>query len=170
MVGSLLRSLLGSLWRSLLGSLWRSLLGSLWPGQVDTFADGVAVKTTGEETLRLCRDLVDDVVLCDTDEICVAIKDIFEDTRSITEPSGALAVVRSTRALFCCVLCFGCGALHVLCFRCVCGVPSACVRACVCDILLRARCVCVVSKVCVCVCVLCLCLCLCVSCRYTHVW
>ena len=52
--------------------------------QVDTFADGVAVKTTGVETLRLCRELVDDVVLCDNDEICVAIKDMFEDTRSIT--------------------------------------------------------------------------------------
>jgi len=67
--------------------------------KVDTFADGVAVKTTGEETLRLCRDLVDDVVLCDTDEICVAIKDIFEDTRSITEPSGALAVAGAKKWL-----------------------------------------------------------------------
>ena len=44
---------------------------------------GVAVKTMGDETLRICRELVDDVVLCDTDEICVAIKDIFEDTRQV---------------------------------------------------------------------------------------
>jgi threonine dehydratase len=44
---------------------------------------GVAVKTMGDETLRICRELVDEVVLCDTDEICVAIKDIFEDTRQI---------------------------------------------------------------------------------------
>ena len=48
----------------------------------------MAVKTTGVETLRLCRDMVDDVILVDNDEICMAIKDIFEDTRSITEPSG----------------------------------------------------------------------------------
>ena len=67
--------------------------------KVDAFADGVAVKTTGEETLRLCRELVDDVVLCDTDEICVAIKDMFEDTRSITEPSGALAVAGAKKWL-----------------------------------------------------------------------
>mmetsp|Transcript_49353 Transcript_49353/g.116298 ORF Transcript_49353/g.116298 Transcript_49353/m.116298 type:complete len:605 (-) Transcript_49353:582-2396(-) len=59
---------------------------------VDTFADGVAVRMVGEETFRLCKDLVDEVILVDTDETCVAIKDVFEDTRSITEPSGALAV------------------------------------------------------------------------------
>lgn len=46
----------------------------------------------GEETFRLCRELVDDVVLVSNDEICAAIKDVFEDTRSILEPSGALAV------------------------------------------------------------------------------
>eukprot|EP00614_Pseudopedinella_elastica_P010237 CAMPEP_0172596334 /NCGR_PEP_ID=MMETSP1068-20121228/16092_1 /TAXON_ID=35684 /ORGANISM="Pseudopedinella elastica, Strain CCMP716" /LENGTH=553 /DNA_ID=CAMNT_0013395299 /DNA_START=145 /DNA_END=1806 /DNA_ORIENTATION=+ len=67
--------------------------------KVDTFADGVAVKTTGTETLRIARDLVDDVILVDTDEICVAIKDIFEDTRSITEPSGALAVAGAKKWL-----------------------------------------------------------------------
>jgi len=67
--------------------------------KVDTFADGVAVKTTGFETLRLCRELVDEIVLTDTDEICVAIKDIFEDTRSITEPSGALAVAGAKKWL-----------------------------------------------------------------------
>lgn len=59
---------------------------------VGTFADGVAVIEVGEETFRLCKDLVDEVVLVDTDEICAAIKDVFEDTRSILEPAGALAV------------------------------------------------------------------------------
>ena len=56
------------------------------------FADGVAVKQVGKETFRLCRELVDEVVLVDTDEICAAIKDVFEDTRSILEPSGALSI------------------------------------------------------------------------------
>ncbi|MCX6625028.1 MAG: threonine ammonia-lyase, biosynthetic [Acidobacteria bacterium] len=56
------------------------------------FADGVAVKQVGEETFRLCRELVDEVVLVDNDEICAAIKDVFEDTRSILEPSGALSI------------------------------------------------------------------------------
>lgn len=60
--------------------------------QVGLFADGTAVKFVGEETFRLCRDLVDDVILVDTDAICAAIKDVFEDTRSILEPSGALAI------------------------------------------------------------------------------
>jgi threonine dehydratase len=60
--------------------------------QVGLFADGVAVKQIGKETFRIAKDLVDDVVLVDTDEICAAIKDIFEDTRSIAEPAGALAV------------------------------------------------------------------------------
>jgi threonine dehydratase len=59
---------------------------------VGTFADGVAVIEVGEETFRLCRDLVDEVILVDTDEICAAIKDIFEETRSILEPAGALSV------------------------------------------------------------------------------
>jgi threonine dehydratase len=59
---------------------------------VGVFADGVAVKCVGEETFRLCRDLVDDVVLVDNDAICAAIKDVFEDTRSILEPAGALSV------------------------------------------------------------------------------
>ncbi|MEJ2603616.1 MAG: threonine ammonia-lyase, biosynthetic [Gammaproteobacteria bacterium] len=59
---------------------------------VGIFADGVAVRRVGEETFRLCRDLVDEMVLVDTDEICAAIRDIFEDTRSIVEPAGALAV------------------------------------------------------------------------------
>jgi len=59
---------------------------------VGLFADGVAVKNVGEETFRLCRHLVDEMVLVDTDEICAAIKDVFEDTRSILEPAGALSV------------------------------------------------------------------------------
>jgi threonine dehydratase len=60
--------------------------------QVGLFADGVAVKEVGEETFRLCRELVDEMILVDTDEICAAIKDVFDDTRSIMEPAGALAV------------------------------------------------------------------------------
>jgi threonine dehydratase len=60
--------------------------------QVGLFADGTAVQQVGEETFRLCRELLDDIVLVDTDAICAAIKDVFEDTRSILEPSGALAV------------------------------------------------------------------------------
>jgi threonine dehydratase len=59
---------------------------------VGLFADGVAVKRVGEETFRLCRELVDGVIRVDTDEICAAIKDVFEDTRSILEPAGALAI------------------------------------------------------------------------------
>ena len=59
---------------------------------VGLFADGVAVKLVGEETFRLSRALVDEIVLVDTDAICAAIKDVFEDTRSILEPAGALAI------------------------------------------------------------------------------
>ncbi|HTP62556.1 MAG TPA: threonine ammonia-lyase, biosynthetic, partial [Burkholderiales bacterium] len=59
---------------------------------VGLFADGVAVKQVGEETLRLARGLVDEMVLVDTDEICAAIKDVFEDTRVVLEPAGALAI------------------------------------------------------------------------------
>ncbi len=60
--------------------------------QVGLFADGVAVKQVGEETFRLCREVVDEIILVDTDDICAAIKDVFEDTRSILEPAGALAI------------------------------------------------------------------------------
>ena len=60
--------------------------------QVGLFADGVAVKEVGKETFRLCRRFVDDMVLVDTDEMCAAIKDVFEDTRAVLEPAGALAV------------------------------------------------------------------------------
>jgi threonine dehydratase len=60
--------------------------------RVGIFADGVAVKRVGEETFTLTREFVDEVLLVDTDEICAAIQDVFEDTRSIVEPAGALAV------------------------------------------------------------------------------
>ncbi|HTT43849.1 MAG TPA: threonine ammonia-lyase, biosynthetic [Steroidobacteraceae bacterium] len=60
--------------------------------RVGIFADGVAVRRVGEETLALCRGSVDEIVLVGTDEICAAIQDVFEDTRSIVEPAGALAV------------------------------------------------------------------------------
>jgi threonine dehydratase len=60
--------------------------------RVGGFADGVAVKRVGEETFRLAREYVDEVILVTTDQICAAIQDIFEDTRSIVEPAGALAV------------------------------------------------------------------------------
>lgn len=60
--------------------------------QVGVFADGTAVKVLGDETWRLCNEYVDEVVRVLTDELCAAIKDIFEDTRLIVEPSGALSV------------------------------------------------------------------------------
>jgi len=60
--------------------------------KVGLFADGVAVRRVGEETFELARRYVDQIVLVNTDQICSAIQDIFEDTRSIVEPSGALAV------------------------------------------------------------------------------
>lgn len=60
--------------------------------RVGIFADGVAVRRVGEETFALCREYVDEIILVDTDEICAAIQDVFEDTRSIVEPAGALAV------------------------------------------------------------------------------
>jgi len=59
---------------------------------VGLFADGVAVKQVGAETFRLCSELVDKVMLVDTDAMCAAIKDVFEDTRAILEPAGALAI------------------------------------------------------------------------------
>jgi threonine dehydratase len=59
---------------------------------VGTFADGVAVRRVGDETFRLAREVVDDVILVSTDEICAAIKDVFEDNRVVLEPAGALAV------------------------------------------------------------------------------
>lgn len=59
---------------------------------VGLFADGTAVKQVGTETLRLVNALVDDFVVVDTDEVCAAIKDVFVDTRSILEPSGAMSI------------------------------------------------------------------------------
>jgi len=59
---------------------------------VGLFADGVAVRQIGKETFRVARDLVDEVVLVSTDQICAAIKDVYDDTRSVAEPAGALAV------------------------------------------------------------------------------
>jgi threonine dehydratase len=59
---------------------------------VGLFADGVAVRRVGAETFRLARRLVDEMVRVDTDEICAAIKDVFEDTRVVLEPAGALAI------------------------------------------------------------------------------
>ena len=60
--------------------------------EVGIFADGVAVKQVGKETFKLAREFVDEVITVSNDQICAAIKDIFEDTRTITEPAGALAV------------------------------------------------------------------------------
>ncbi|MEJ0051046.1 MAG: threonine ammonia-lyase, biosynthetic [Methylovirgula sp.] len=60
--------------------------------RVGLFADGVAVRQAGEETFRLCRKLLDDVILADTDAICAAIKDTFEDIRVLAEPAGALSL------------------------------------------------------------------------------
>lgn len=60
--------------------------------QVGLFADGVAVREVGEETFRLCQQYVDEIIRVGTDDACAAIKDVFEDTRSILEPAGALAI------------------------------------------------------------------------------
>ncbi len=60
--------------------------------QVSMFADGVAVKRIGDETFRLCQKYLDGHICVSSDEICAAVKDIFEDTRAIAEPSGALAL------------------------------------------------------------------------------
>ncbi|KAG8890435.1 hypothetical protein FRB98_008470 [Tulasnella sp. 332] len=60
--------------------------------EVGPFSDGTAVKIVGEEPFRICKDLLDGVIRTTNDEICAAIKDIFEETRSVTEPAGALAL------------------------------------------------------------------------------
>lgn len=60
--------------------------------EVGLFADGAAVKAVGKETFRLCQEVVDGIIQVTTDEICAAIKDVFEDTRSVVEPAGALAL------------------------------------------------------------------------------
>jgi threonine dehydratase len=59
---------------------------------VGLFSDGTAVRLVGEETFRLAQMYVDDIIVVDTDAICAAIKDVFQDTRSILEPAGALAI------------------------------------------------------------------------------
>ena len=60
--------------------------------RVGLFADGVAVRQVGAEPFRLCRELLDEVITVDTDAICAAVKDIFDDTRAIAEPAGAVAL------------------------------------------------------------------------------
>jgi threonine dehydratase len=69
------------------------------PDELDQFADGTAVLQVGTETFKLAKHCVDEVIRVTTDEICAAIKDIFEDTRTISEPSGALAVAGLKRYL-----------------------------------------------------------------------
>ncbi|WP_426191878.1 threonine ammonia-lyase, biosynthetic [Massilia sp. DWR3-1-1] len=59
---------------------------------VGLFSDGTAVRLVGEETFRVAQQVVDEIIIVDTDAICAAIKDVFQDTRSILEPAGALAV------------------------------------------------------------------------------
>ena len=66
---------------------------------VGIFADGVAVRRVGDETFRLCKQLLDDIVVVDTDQICAGIRDVFEDTRSIVEPAGALAIAGAKKYL-----------------------------------------------------------------------
>ncbi|WP_392561689.1 threonine ammonia-lyase, biosynthetic [Orbus sturtevantii] len=60
--------------------------------RVGLFAEGVAVKRIGDETFRLCQQYIDDIVIVDSDEICAAVKDLFDDVRAVAEPSGALAL------------------------------------------------------------------------------
>jgi threonine dehydratase len=64
---------------------------------VGIFADGVAVRRVGDETFRICQQHVDEIVTVNTDQICAAIRDIFEDTRSIVEPAGGLAVAAAKK-------------------------------------------------------------------------
>ena len=82
-----------------------SMQQSLIKGEVVTlatcgaFSDGTAVRKVGDETFRLCKENVDDFILVTTDEICAAIRDVFEDTRSILEPSGALSLAGAKKFL-----------------------------------------------------------------------
>lgn len=77
-------------------SMWAALDAGkrvkLDPDELDQFADGTATLQVGKENFKLARDCVDEVIRVNTDEICAAIKDIFEDTRTISEPSGALSI------------------------------------------------------------------------------
>lgn len=83
---------------------------------VGLFADGTAVKQVGSETFRLVQQFVDDVIVVDTDETCAAIKDVFEDTRTLLEPAGALAIaglkkyVEQTAAIGETLIAVSCGA------------------------------------------------------------
>jgi threonine dehydratase len=67
---------------------------------VGIFADGVAVRRVGDETFRLCQEYIDEIITVDTDQCCAAIRDIFEDTRSIVEPAGALAIAGAKKYAF----------------------------------------------------------------------
>jgi threonine dehydratase len=67
---------------------------------VGLFSDGTAVKQVGVETLRLVRDLADGFVVVDTDAVCAAIKDVFEDTRTVLEPAGAMGVAAAKQYAF----------------------------------------------------------------------
>ncbi len=71
--------------------------GPVTLSDVGIFADGVAVRRVGDETFGICRELVDEIIVVDNDEICAAVKDIFEDTRAIVEPAGALSVAGLNR-------------------------------------------------------------------------
>ncbi len=64
---------------------------------VGIFADGVAVRRVGDETFRICQQHVDEIITVNTDQICAAIRDMFEDTRSIVEPAGGLAVAAAKK-------------------------------------------------------------------------
>jgi threonine dehydratase len=83
---------------------------------VGLFSDGTAVRQVGVETFRICRELVDEIVRVDADAVCAAIKDVFQDTRSILEPAGALAVaglkqwVAATGHARGCLVAVACGA------------------------------------------------------------
>ncbi|WP_046289146.1 threonine ammonia-lyase, biosynthetic [Blochmannia endosymbiont of Polyrhachis (Hedomyrma) turneri] len=66
--------------------------GPVYLHKIGLFAEGVAVRCVGHETFRLCRKYLDDVITVDSDAICAAVKDLFEDVRAIAEPSGALAL------------------------------------------------------------------------------
>ncbi len=81
------------------------MLASLAAGEpvtldhVGIFADGVAVRRVGDESFRLCREFVDEIITVDTDQICAAVRDIYEETRSIVEPAGALGIAGLKRYL-----------------------------------------------------------------------
>ena len=75
---------------------WRRARRCAW-ARVGAFADGAAVREVGRETYALARRYVDEVILVGADETCAAIQDLFEETRAIAEPAGALAVAGMKR-------------------------------------------------------------------------